>query len=60
MEITPLKSKKFNLEKFISKLKYFDKFTDSEGGELTIEDLTKFTKITSGKNIDVLMYKKNE
>ena len=60
MEITPLKSKKFNLEKFISKLEYFDKFTDFENREFIIEDITKFTKTLSGNSIDIIMYKGNE
>ena len=59
-EITPLNSKKFNLEKFISKLKYFDKLTDFENREFTKEDIIKFTKITSGNSIDIIMYKGNE
>lgn len=60
LEITPLNSKRFNLEKFISKLEYFDKFTDFENRKFTKEDIIKFTQITSGNNIDIIMYKGNE
>jgi len=60
IEITPLNTKNFDLEKFSSKLKYFNKFSSFEGKKFSIKDLVDLTKLKSGESIDVLMYKENE
>jgi FkbM family methyltransferase len=55
IEITPLASKNFNLDKFNSKLKIFSKFTNFEGDLLSHEEVNKLIKMKTGKrSIDLI------
>ena len=55
IEITPLASKNFNLDKFNSKLKIFSKFTNFEGDLLSHDEVNKLIKMKTGKeSIDLI------
>ena len=55
IEITPLASKNFNLDKFNSKLKIFSKFTNFEGDLLSHDEVIKLIKMKTGKeSIDLI------
>ena len=55
IEITPLSSKNFNLDKFNSKLKIFSKFTNFEGDLLSHDEVNKLIKMKTGKkSIDLI------
>jgi len=57
IEITPLKTKKFDMDKFNSKLKMFSKYTNFESDSITLDQINKFVKRTSGEGIDLIMIK---
>ena len=57
IEITPLKTKKFDLDKFNSKLKMFSKYTNFEGDSITLDQINKFVNMTSGEGIDLILIK---
>jgi FkbM family methyltransferase len=54
IEITPLKSKKFDEEKFTLKLDLFKKYITSNGNQLTKNEVIQITKRQSGKSFDLI------
>ena len=54
IEITPLKSKKFDEEKFTLNLDLFKKYITSNGNELTKNEVIQITKRQSGKSFDLI------
>ena len=57
IEITPLETKKFDLDKFNSKLKIFSKYTNFENDSITLDQINKFVNMSSGESIDLIMIK---
>ena len=54
IEITPLKSKKFDEEKFTLNLDLFKKYITSNGNQLTKNEVIQITKRQSGKSFDLI------
>jgi len=54
IEITPLKSKKFDEEKFTLNLDLFKKYITSNGNQLTKNEVIQITKRQSGKSLDLI------
>ena len=54
IEITPLKSKKFDEEKFTLNLDLFKKYITSNGNQLTKDEVIQITKRQSGKSLDLI------
>ncbi len=54
IEITPLKSKIFDKQKFNSKLKCFKKYSNFNGDQLNIDEINKMTEMKSGKSFDLI------
>lgn len=54
IEITPLKSKKFDEEKFTLNLGLFKKYITSNGNQLTKNEVIQITKRQSGKSFDLI------
>ena len=54
IEITPLESKTFNIQKFISKLSCFKKFTNFNNDILNIDEIHKMIEMKSGKSFDLI------
>ena len=54
IEITPLKSKKFDEEKFTLNLDLFKKYITSNGNQLTKNEVIQITKRPSGKSLDLI------
>ena len=54
IEITPLKSKKFDEEKFTFNLDLFKKYITSNGNQLTKNEVIQITKRQSGKSFDLI------
>jgi FkbM family methyltransferase len=54
IEITPLKSKKFDEEKFNLKLDLFKRYITSNGNQLTKDEVIQITKRQSGKSFDLI------
>ena len=54
IEITPLKSKKFDEEKFTLNLYLFKKYITSNGNQLTKNEVIQITKRQSGKSFDLI------
>tara|TARA_X000001036_G_C20579438_1_gene766099 strand:- start:37 stop:930 length:894 start_codon:yes stop_codon:yes gene_type:complete len=57
IEITPLKTKKFDLDKFNSKLKIFSKFTNFKGASINFDEINKFINMKSGQGVDLIFLK---
>ena len=57
IEITPLKTKKFDLDKFNSKLKIFSKFTNFKGASINFNEINKFINMKSGQGVDLIFLK---
>ncbi len=57
IEITPLETKKFDLDKFNSKLKIFSKYTNFENDSITLDQINKFVNMSSGESIDLILIK---
>ena len=57
IEITPLETKKFDLDKFNSKLKIFSKYTNFENDPITLDQINKFVNMSSGESIDLILIK---
>ena len=57
IEITPLKTKKFDLDKFNSKLKIFSKFTNFKGASINFNEINKFINMKSGQAVDLIFLK---
>jgi FkbM family methyltransferase len=57
IEITPLETKKFDLDKFNSKLKIFSKYTNFENDSITFDQINKFVNMSSGESIDLILIK---
>ena len=57
IEITPLETKKFDLDKFNSKLKIFSKYTNFENDSITLDQINKFVNMSSGKSKDLILIK---
>jgi len=57
IEITPLKTKKFDLDKFNSKLKIFSKFTNFKGASINFDEINKFINMKSGQAVDLIFLK---
>ena len=57
IEITPLETKKFDLDKFNSKLKIFSKYTNFENDPITLDQINKFVNMSSGESIDLIFIK---
>ena len=54
IEITPLKSKKFDEEKFTLNLGLFKRYITSNGNQLTKNEVIQITKRQSGKSFDLI------
>lgn len=54
IEITPLKSKKFDEEKFTLNLDFFKRYITSNGNQLTKNEVIQITKRQSGKSFDLI------
>jgi len=54
IEITPLKSKKFDEEKFTLNLDLFKRYIASNGNQLTKNEVIQITKRQSGKSFDLI------
>ena len=54
IEITPLKSKKFDEEKFNLNLDLFKRYITSNGNQLTKDEVIQITKRQSGKSFDLI------
>ena len=54
IEITPLKSKQVNIEKFCKNLNYFNNFAKFNGTPITKEDVKKYISLKSGKSFDLI------
>ena len=54
IEITPLKSKKFDEEKFTLNLDLFKRYITSNGNQLTKNEVIQITKRQSGKSFDLI------
>ena len=54
IEITPLKSKKFDEEKFTLNLGLFKRYITSNGNQLTKDEVIQITKRQSGKSLDLI------
>lgn len=54
IEITPLKSKKFDEEKFALNLDFFKRYIASNGNQLTKNEVIQITKRQSGKSFDLI------
>ena len=54
IEITPLKSKKFDEEKFTLNLGLFKRYITSNGNQLTKDEVIQITKRQSGKSFDLI------
>jgi len=54
IEITPLKSKKFDEEKFNLNLDFFKRYFTSNGDQLKKNEVIELTKRQSGKNFDLI------
>ena len=54
IEITPLESKTFNVQKFISKLNCFKKFTNFNNDILNTDQIHKMIEMKSGKSFDLI------
>lgn len=54
IEITPLKSKKFDEEKFTVNLGLFKRYITSNGNQLTKNEVIQITKRQSGKSFDLI------
>jgi len=57
IEITPLKTKEFDKEKFDKKMSHFSKYIDLDGNKLTKEDILKTSLKKNGKNKDFIFLK---
>lgn len=57
IEITPLETKKFDLDKFNSKLKIFSKYTNFENDSITLDQINKFVNMSSGESTDLILIK---
>ena len=57
IEITPLKTKKFDLDKFNSKLKIFSKYTNFENDLITLDQINKFVNMSYGESTDLILIK---
>ncbi len=58
IEITPLKSKIFDKEKFNLKLKCFKRYINFDGDSINIEQINKMTEKKSGKSSDLIFLNK--
>ena len=54
LEVTPLKSKIFDKNKFNSNLKFFKKFTNFNGDTFTVDQINKMIELKSGKSFDLI------
>ena len=54
LEVTPLKSKIFDKNKFNSNLKFFKKYTNFNGDTFTVDQINKMTELMSGKSFDLI------
>lgn len=54
IEITPLKSKIFDKQKFNSKLNCFKKFTNFNGDTITVDQINQMIELESGKSFDLI------
>ena len=57
IEITPLKTKKFDILKFNSKLKIFSKYTNFKGTSITLDQINKFVNANTGDGVDLILLK---
>ena len=57
IEITPLKTKKLNLDIFNSKLKMFSKYTNFKGDIISLDQINKSVRMTTGESIDLILLK---
>ena len=57
IEITPLKTKKFDIVKFNSKLKIFSKYTNFKGTSITLDQINKFVNANTGDGVDLILLK---
>ncbi len=57
IEITPLETKKFDFDKFNSKLKIFSKYTNFENDSITLDQINKFVNMSSGESTDLILIK---
>ena len=57
IEITPLKTKKLNLDIFNSKLKMFSKYTNFKGDIISLDQINKSVRMKTGKSIDLILLK---
>ena len=57
IEITPLKTKKFDIGKFNSKLKIFSKYKNFKGTSITLDQINRFVNATTGDSIDLILLK---
>ena len=54
LEVTPLKSKILDKNKFNSNLKFFKKFTNFNGDTFTVDQINKMIELKSGKSFDLI------
>ena len=54
LEVTPLKSKILDKNKFNSNLKFFKKYTNFNGDTFTVDQINKMTELMSGKSFDLI------
>ncbi len=57
IEITPLKTKKIDIEKFNSKLKIFSKYKNFKGTSITLDQINRFVNANTGDSIDLILLK---
>ena len=57
IEITPLKTKKLNFDIFNSKLKMFSKYTNFKGDIISLDQINKSVRMTTGESIDLILLK---
>ena len=57
IEITPLKTKKLNFDIFNSKLKMFSKYTNFKGDIISLDQINKSVRMTTGESIDLIFLK---